>query len=358
MGIHCQINLFKPSDGAYLTGSTVSGIIKYGVDQETIFDKITVSLKGSGNLILHDKRRRSNNQNYTTHRRTEDYVDIDNVIVNEKQIPHDIGMYETRFDFKLPDNIPSSLDYYHRDVKYRVKCKIVYYIRIKFERPGFLQFANRFRKELTVISRIKPTLLNEPIMYGQQKKLFQLFSRKNSTVNIKASVETPVIRPGGKINLDYEVANGTNLTVKGVEIKLVELYTFTTVGGRKIKIMSDIDGTDMKTSSIKSDEKQNLNIVIVVPSDADKTTFGHSNIVSRDYFVKLTTEMPFPHIDAILEIPMEIGDVIQEVQVQPCPCDDFEIGETPPDYDNPPPSYWEAMGEDDGTKDDEFREKS
>ncbi|XP_013185253.2 uncharacterized protein LOC106130867 [Amyelois transitella] len=346
MGIHCQINLFKPPDGAFSTGSTVSGVIKYGVDEVTVFDKIVVSLKGQGVLIVHDEHRRRDKR-HETFRHTETYVDIDNITNNEKKSSHEIGMYETRFDFKLPDNIPSSLHYYGRNTRYRIKCNIIYYIRIKFERPGFLQFAKRFKKELTVVSAIKPTLLTEPVIYGEQKKLFQLFSKRNNVVKIKATIRNSVISPGGQIDLEYEVSNDTNLTINGVETKLVEIYTFKTYGGREIKMINDIDSTDSKTGSIKSDEKQNFDLLMNVPSD--KTSLGFSNIVARNYFVRITTELPFPHINAVLEIPVEISDVIQENHD---PLQGTEIGQGPPDYNDPPPSYWVVMGEE--SKDDEF----
>ncbi|XP_053620962.1 uncharacterized protein LOC128681231 [Plodia interpunctella] len=350
MGVYCKINLFKPSDGAYLPGSNVSGIIQYGVDEATVFDKITVSLKGHGLLVIRESR--SDDKGDDTYTNKEVYVDVDNVVENGKKIPHDIGMYEARFDFKLPENIPPSLNYSNGNVSYKIKCDIIYYVRIKFEMSGFLQFAKRFKKELTVLSKIKPTLATEPIIYGEQKSLFKPFTLKKNVVNLKANIKNSVIPIGGNIDVEYEVTNDTSIIIKGVEIKLVENHTFK--GGKTVNMYKDVDSTDTKTGSIKSDERENYDNVINVPSDV--TSLGFSAIVSRNYLVRITVELPFPHTNLVLDIPVEIGDLVDEIEVGKEAIQDEVVVDDALDYDNPPPSYWEVMGE--MTKVDYISDKS
>ncbi|KAL0881177.1 hypothetical protein ABMA27_002289 [Loxostege sticticalis] len=342
MGVHCEINLFKPQDGAFTPGSTVSGIIKYAVDEETVFNKITLSLKGNGLLILSDERRRRRDNRIHTYRNSEKYVDIENVLHHsDKSVPVPIGAYEFPFNFTLPQCIPPSLKYYTRNVSYVIRCNIKYYISIKFERPGLFKFAKKMKKEITVVSGIKPRLPMEPTIYGEQKKLFQLFTRKPSIVNIKANIESCVIAPGRTVQLNYEVFNQTNLNLKGVETKLVEIYTFTTRGQRKIKMSQDVKDTDSKTGAITSGDSSNMDLSINLPSDIG--SLEYSNLVSRDYFVHITAEIPFPHINATLKVPLQIGDM-----------NDPNLE----NVDDPPPSYWEVMAEDmkqdgDGEGDDD-----
>lgn len=345
MGIHCEINLFKTSDGVYKPGSIVSGIIKYAVDEDTIFEKITVSLKGKGHVMIQDLRRTRRDKSPNTYRSDEDYVDMDNVVLNnDKGVPLSIGLYETGFNFKLPYEIPSSLMYHNRNASYRVRCQIFYYVRIKFERAGFMNFDKKFKKELTVISRIKPKLPKEPLIYGEQSKLFQLFKSKNSIVNIKANIGNSVIRPGGKVEIDYELFNDTNLVLSGVETKVIEVYTFKS----KAEMTSDVENTESKTGPVKSDEKQIERVSIQVPSD--KSTLQFARIASRDYFVCITADLPFPHRNVVLKIPLEIGEEIQMTESEQNEPND------------PPPSYWEVMGEEKKEKrdffDDEEGEKS
>jgi hypothetical protein len=339
MGVHCEINLFKPSDGAFVPGSRVNGVIKYAVDQETVFSKISVSLNGSGWFAITDHQNHQQ-KNSRTFRNSENYVNVENFILNaDKAPPLPVGLYEHTFNFLLPQSIPGSLDYFRRTARYRVRCVIQYYIKIKFEKPGFFEFDKKFKKEITVVPAIKPRLPMEPTIYGEQKKLFQLFSRKPKIVNIKANVESCVLCPGGKVNFNYEILNDTSLNLKGVETKLVETYTFTTKGEREVKQSRDIENTDTKTGSINSGSSQSMDVSIDIPSDLG--SLEHSNLVSRDYFVHITVEIPFPHINAVLEIPLQVGDKNES---------------TSETSDDPPPSYWEVMSEDkkkDGQEDDD-----
>lgn len=336
MGITCEISLVRPENGSFTSGSTVSGAIRYILNKDEILDKITISLKGNGVLRM-KTRNRSNNKKY---KNKEEYVDIDHVIhSNEKNAPLSRGLYETQFSFTLPLNIPSSMKYVNDTLKYRVDCKILYYIRIKFERPGFLQFDKRFKKNITVVSRVTPKLPMVPTNYGNQNTfttLSQLFSSKKSVIEIKANIQNSVLQPGGKININYEVLNNTTFVIKGVEIQLQEIYRFTSKKGRQAFFKEYIPFTDTKTSSIKSGHVQKMDITIDVP--VDRISFDHSKMISRQYFVAIQAILPIPHSDPVLKIPVQI---------------DVDTGMTAATTNESPPSYWEAVAEEPKGKSDE-----
>lgn len=322
------MNLLKPADEYFRPGSTVSGTVRYTLDKDDVFEKIIVSMKGIGRLRM----RTRNRQNNPTYRNDEDYVDIDYVIyTNEKKAPLPRGSYETKFSFTLPPNIPSSLKYHKTIPKYVIKCKILYYIRIKFEKPDLLQFDTRFKKNISVVSEIIPRLPTVPTICGEQKALMtlsQLFSNKKSVIEIKANIENSVLQPGGKIEINYEVSNDTNIVIKGVESKLKEVYTFTSKRGHKAHAKEDIPCTDTKTCSIKCGDKQTMDITINVP--VDKKSLEHSKLVSRQYFVVIQAILPLPHRNTVLKIPIQIDDNM----------DMFAAS-----VNDAPPSYWEAVGE-------------
>lgn len=329
MGIFCQINLNKPPDGAFYSGEVVSGIIKYALDEPMEIEKITISLKGMGHLRLTERTNQKNRRH--TYGSDEVYVDIDEIIQEGKfkVLP---GSYDLKFSFRLPQNLPPTFEFYKHIPRYGVNCKIKYYVRIKFDRPGWFAFAKHFRKEITVASTITPKLSTEPVMFGERSKLLQLFSSKPSTVIMKANIVNSVITNGGKIEIQSEIQNATtNTTIKSVEIKLLEVYTFKATGHPEVKAYEDIPNCDSKTGSIKSGATQDMPIDIIVPSD--KVSLENSKIVSRDYIVRIIAEMPMPHRNVVLEIPVQIGENVQREEI----CD-------------PPPSYWEAMGE--ANKDD------
>ena len=323
MGIFCQINLNKPPDGAFYSGELVSGMIKYALDVPMEMEKITISLKGTGILRITERTSQKNrNRTYAT---SEVYVDTDEVIQEGKYtiLPNS---YEVKFNFRLPQNIPPTFDYHKYVSSYNVYCKIKYYVRIKFDRPGWFAFSKHFRKEITVASTITPKLSMEPVIYGERSKLLQLFSSKVSTVIMKADILNSIIKNGGKIEIESEIQNDTTVNIKNVEVKLLEMHTFKVKGLRDVKAWVDVPNCETKTGSVKSGATLHMPVDIIVPSDI--VSLDNSNIVSRDYVVRITAALPMPHRNVVLDIPVQIGDSVQREEF----CD-------------PPPTYWEAMGE-------------
>lgn len=107
--------------------------------------------------------------------------------------------------------------------------------------------------------------------------------------------------------------NDTDVTIKEVETKLVEKYIFTSHGGQRVKLRSDIgiDITDSKIDNINCFSTKNFDIEIPLPSEL--TSFDHSEMVSRNYFVVITVVLPIPHRNVVLKIPVQIGVEGQEV---------------------------------------------
>lgn len=327
MGIFSEITMAKPSDGTFHSGELVSGLIKYAVDEPTSLEKITISLKGIGYIQAVERSRQKNRQD-RYYNNSEVYLDIDEVIQSEK-IVLPVGSYEKEFAFRLPQNIPSTFKFHYRDYNVQIKSRIKYYVRIKFVKTGMFSFAKHFRKEIPVVSSITPRLSTEPILIGEQKKLTQPFSCRKSIVHIKANVIDSIIPIGGTVRFQYEVINDTNININSVISRLVEIHTFAL--SRSVITYEDIEGTDAKTGTLKPGESKSFDIQFAVPSYL--VSLEHSKIISRRYQVVVTARMPLPHRDVNLIIPIQIGDaVVRE------------------DITDPPPSYWEAMGE--VTKDD------
>ncbi|KAM3963603.1 uncharacterized protein ACR2FA_002123 [Aphomia sociella] len=302
MGIFCEINVARHDD-EYLPGDMVTGFINYAVDEKRVFDKITVSLKGIGRLRIISKLRKD----YPEYHNKETYVDIDDVILeNEEELS--TGEYKAKFSFKLPESIPPSFKYYNNKGDYIIKCKFIYYIRIKFESPGLLQFPKRFKKEIAVGTQFTPSLPTQPVIYGKEKKIVKIFSGNNK-VYIKVNIENSVINTGKVVRFSYELINDTKLELKGVKVKLVEVHAFKAKAG------------------IKGGETQNMNFQIIVPFD--KKTMQHSKIATRGYIVKIKVFLPLFRQNFVLDIPVEIGNNTE------AKAEDFDA----------PPSYWEVMGE-------------
>ncbi|XP_059055593.1 uncharacterized protein LOC131849523 [Achroia grisella] len=328
MGVICEINVFKSDNEEFRPGDEVSGLIRYAVDDTTVFHKITVSLKGHGRLRIVNTERKHNRE-YTN---KEEYVDIDNVIVGNENLllvskGNGTKEYETKFSFKLPEDIPPSYVYCSNKGGYYIKCKILYYIRIKFKKCGVLPLPKRFKKEITVGTAFKPTLPKSPVIYGEQRKIVKLFP-SNNTISIKADIENSVIKCGEIVTFGYEILNNTHVELKGVKVKLVEVHSFKAKGLHRVKKVTNIEESTSRTPAIQRGGTQKLDFAIVVP--VDRKTMQHSSIASIDYFIRIKVLLPMFRQNFTLDIPIEVGDEMLDEAV----C-----------LDAPPPSYWEVMGE-------------
>ncbi|XP_072938817.1 uncharacterized protein [Epargyreus clarus] len=346
MGIHCEIYLHKPPNGAFVgvRGNVVSGVIRYVVNVPTTITEITASIKGEGIMKVEYLLRRDDQKQPETEIRTETYIDV-NTISQSGLTVLQVGAYDLPFRVIIPHDIPPTSKYVKYGNIHNVTCKISYHVRIRFSRPGLMTFAKQFTKEIIIIAALVPRLPTSPAIYNGHKKLTQLFSSKQSHINIKANVPNSVLRCGDKIELNYEVINDTNVVIKSVEVKVVEVYTFNPLSGREVVITENVPGTETKTVAIQKGGTQEMSVEITMP--ADRESLDHSKIVSREYFVLLIVNLPMPHRNYVQKIPIQIGNNIHDSVVQ---FDNHLISQ--------PPSYWDAMHEDWGdTKDYQHKTK-
>lgn len=333
MAISCEINLFRPPNAPFKPGETIVGAIKYAIDKPMKFDVIIVSLKGSGNLTIEVYRTRGWTDRYTANA---DYVNVSNMVTGaNNEVP--AGCYITKFKFALPENIPTNLYYQYDGFANELKCKIEYYIEIKFSRPGLFTFSKVFKKRINISPIIIPQLSMEPKLYKASTKLTRLFSRKNAVVEIKATITNSVVPTGGKIQVNLEIKNDTNVIIRCVEATLIEVYNFKASGYHRVSRSKKVDNVMARTDGIDSDTKKLCAVVIDVPSS--RNTLQHTNYVTREYFIRLTAKLPVLHSDLVLDIPVEIGVIlgnnISEHSAQ-CLADSLH-------YDNPPSEYWAEM---------------
>lgn len=348
MGIFCQMNLVKPSDGIYHPGQVVSGVIRYTLDEPMDVDRITTSLKGIGSILLTDNPGSRYERNYDT---KVAYIDID-TIVQDKRMELPVGTYEINFRYILPEQkLPSTMSFKGYFSSYKVKCSIKYYVRIKFERPGFLVFNKRFKTNIDIVSCVAPKLSIMPVIYGHTKKFVRLFSSKNSIVTIKATIQNSALPFCGRILVQYEVVNNSHIVVKSVMTKLVQKLTFKAKGHHRVTYEEDVAGTVSKTSPIKSGGSQVMCIDVNVSPQI--YTVENAFVVCRHYAIRIIAELPVPHSNALLDIPVQIGVEDENLQRNW-----LEWASEGVSYSDAPPSYWEAMGEakkaDDDATDDEL----
>ncbi|XP_038217833.1 uncharacterized protein LOC119836530 [Zerene cesonia] len=325
MGVSCVISLKAPPGGVFLAGSVVTGEITYSVNENTVIKRITMSLKGIGTVrvVMSSYKRQ-----HTTFNK-ERYVD-NNEIILDKGDQHgttlNAGSYNAPFKFVIPEKVPPSTRASRREGNYRLKYKIAYFVSMKFERPGFMAFPKRFRKEIQVKSDITPTLPREPLTYGEQKKLFHPFSSTDSIVHIKSTILDSVVKAGDILHFEYEVSNKSHLAILAMQTKIVEMIT-PKKRRKHITFKHDMPGTDAKQRRIEVGETPQLFVDIKIPADA--LTIDTCELATRKYGICITAILPLPHLNLQLLIPIEVlmkrDTVIRE--------------------NDAPPSYWDVMRE-------------
>ncbi|CAH0406804.1 unnamed protein product [Chilo suppressalis] len=337
MGVSCDICVNEPLKGSFDSGDSISGVLKYNLDENVKFNQMVVSLKGVGRLTLTKNEgigKKAKKKNYYN---KEDYVNIVNTVEsNEKGKQIDATHYEKEFFFRLPEKIPPSLNYVRGHRKYKVNCNIVYYVSVEFKFCDGINKNKRFSKILKMISKIQPRLLMTPSVYIESKKLFKLIKSHESIITIRASIQNSIVEPGDKVNIFYEVSNDSNITVKAIETKLTMIYIFNVPNMCGMMFKGDVKNTQGKTGPIKSGNILRSTVEIDLPPDVYSLDF--CKFVSRDYSVVITAVLPLPHSKLSLEIPIQVGNKLTNGTAT------TEISEDNVEKSFKPPRFTKRMG--------------
>lgn len=325
MGVICQIFLQRPPDGIYKPGSLVTGTVKYIIDKETIFKGIVVSLIGEGKCSWSESRTDGKtDDNYCGTEGIFSIMKLCNMKLENTTLSP--GQYSSPFKFLLPKGIPPSYEDSYSNITYNIISKL--------ERPGLFKLTKTFKAEIPVVCTVTPTLPKEPITYGLQKSVYQFFSgKRRGVINIKATIKQSLIAAGENAVIAFTIENKSKIKTLGILICLVETLTYTANSGEKKFITMAVKDCKKQFNLIGAGE---VKIQTRLPIAMTCKTIQNSKVVSRDYKLNITLRLPMPHIDAHLEIPIEIGDEETEIEV---------AHDTT--SDDSPPTYWEVMAEDD-----------
>jgi hypothetical protein len=353
MGISVEILVNQPAEGYFVSGSTVSGVILYDLDKVYRFRRIVVSCKGIGRLSVQENA--AGQRKTRTYKHGEDYFNLESVVQQNENIETNPGPYQTQFNFLLPFNIPPSLKYSKRIDSHKVKCVIKYYLRIKFEMPSMFQFDKRFRKEINLVSKLfVPRLSMSPTVYRETKQLSHLFSHKSNVINIKLVVHCSIVKPGEKVCINFDIENETDIDITCVTTKLVETYSFSFPSHSNVNMSDKINLTNVVSPKIMSGETKTMLIECNVPEYL--YTFDSSNIVNRNYFVRVKLILPMPYFNIPLLLPIQIGTAPGWYSQPTASCQSVPLsyqlsipstsqrsGAHVNAFEDPPPTYWEAM---------------
>lgn len=302
MGLESQILLTKTKEGVFRSGQLVTGILRYSIDKPMKFEFITISLKGKGKCWWSESRSASSDSSsYTSYSGKEDYVSLHSKVLHRTEIAIKTGVYEVPFEFQLPKELPSS---YNDAI-----CKIKYKIIAIFSKAGFLGGTKRIDTDLQVYGNVKPCT-PQPMIYGLTKNPFTM----KKPVHLKVEIEKTLLIPGDDIKLNCTVTNETKIAITCIQTKLVAEIVYTSDNKHKHMKKKTIEKTTKESVAIKGNCV--TEIICTVPTFANLYTIQHSKILTKEYKVIVTLKFPFPHRDAVMEIPVVIGEPeVLEVEI-------------------------------------------
>ncbi|XP_022814871.1 uncharacterized protein LOC111348478 [Spodoptera litura] len=286
MGVKCQILLDRTEDGVFKAGELVTGTLKYFIDKPTQYKIISMCFLGKGECEWTET---DSNKNTVYYRNEENYLNLTvNILSNREDFIS--GGFEYPIRFLLPIDIPPS---FNDDT-----CTIEYKITVSFMKANSM-LKKEFVVEIPVTSYVNPCSL-EPMIFALKKTLS---FRINNKINVKGEIIKTCITPGDNIHMIVTVNNGSNLVVF-IKTELIKRLTYISSCNNK----EHNEEVIKNTSTIASVAANGVaNLVCVVPTYHNLCSIQHTKVMTGEYKIRLTVKVPFPHINAVLDIPVAIG---------------------------------------------------
>lgn len=328
MGVSCKIVVNTPREGVHRAGQPVAGVVKYAIDEPTVYTDVIISLVGEGRCSWteNDVTASEDGPKTTTYTGTENYVKrrlymLDKLPGEEITLP--FGAYEYPFEFILPRNIPPSFE--------DSICKISYKVEVKFAKPGFFSINRNFYIEIPVYGHVEHVSPSTPIVFGVDKTLFKPFSNKEQTVRLKAEIDRACLTPGQNANLSFIMTNDTDTEGISVMSELVSTTTYTADCGRQKTYTHSIKETMRGTVCVSIHSVTKL--FTVVPILPHLYSIQHSSVLKKSFKLLVTVRLPMPHINASVSVPVVIGER-EGAQLCIEPLESEELADQPPSYED------------------------
>ncbi|KAL0831583.1 hypothetical protein ABMA28_002368 [Loxostege sticticalis] len=316
MTIECDIWLNGGnSDGFYVKGQTVSGVAEFKISKEQRFNKIIISLKGTGKLRIQQKIKIHQQVRENSYFKYELFENIEEIVqLSTKGTTYAPGVYTLPFNFVVPKDIPPSFAYNEKKRGRRIKCRIKHRIKITFCQFGVItNSTKKFKKEIYIAASVRPRVTTLPLIYGAQKQIIQLFNFQKKLIYIKVKIESSILKPGDTIKFSYEVTNDSNVNIITVRVRLMEVYTFKAQGKGKTKVAVKTSDLVLRSQRIRRRTSYREALELKLPKTASSVDFA--KIVMRDYYVWITVVLPCPRRNIVLKIPVLVDVTLDETIV-------------------------------------------
>ncbi|CAH0702214.1 unnamed protein product [Spodoptera exigua] len=318
MGVTCQILIDRTEHGVFKAGGSVTGSLKYFIDKPTQFRRISMCFLGKGECQWSSDS--DSDDDGTDYSNCEEYLNqIFNVYLGTNKKDLLSGAFEYPFQFLLPIDIPPS---FKDDI-----CTIKYKITVTFVKANFLKTKKNFDVEIPVTSYVNPCSL-EPMVISLKKDLSSF--KTSNKIEIKGEISKTCVAPGENFQMTLTVNNDTKLEIF-VKSELVNRVIYISSCNHKKVRENTVEDTCTITSVAANGV---ANLLCVVPTYTNLSSIQHTKVMIREYKVKITAKLPFPHINAVLEVPVVVGSRKHEFLVPAAIYSQYQ--EEPPSYSSIP----------------------
>lgn len=200
----------------YFPGQTVSGTFTFRVTETFTVNSVVMKCKGKTHVEWTDEDSKGHDKEIDVDEMH--LEDIQYLIGSEydKNFKQDlyVGEHRHEFSFKLPENLPTSYENKHAQVRY--------YLKAKFYRPEWTKTDYEFKEYFTVIGLID--------LNGERRALQPVNSTDTDTVGCCCCAEGPIVSefklertcfvPGEFINIRALIDNKTSKKMSGSKVEL------------------------------------------------------------------------------------------------------------------------------------------
>ncbi|KAJ8730547.1 hypothetical protein PYW08_001960 [Mythimna loreyi] len=347
MGVTCDIMIETPEKRKHVTGKPIKGLVKFHLDKDTVYRKISLSLveKGYCQWDESEQHYRSRHSKQAYQRRKvgnrfvfegheTKIVKTIHLLKNNADVNTTLtaGSHEHSFEMLIPENIPPSLDIEFGEIKY--------YLILKFKKPKIFSRNKKFKTKITIFPSIDSSVTDKPLCFALDKTLIKLFSAHKHEIHLKAVLEKGYLNPSSERQISFIVTNTSNVAVS-VKTELISktkykddfaIKKFTADDPKTVREV--IYSCTVGVPIIPNDNVSSM--FVMIPVAPQLCTVRHSKIITREYKLRVTMKVPLPHINSSIEVPVFVGERLTENL-------DTTKASAPKEE---PPAYWECMFED------------
>ena len=216
IGAKIVVQLSSPS---YYAGSSMEGRIYLGVDKEQVdCAQLRIKLHGEEHVEIRQSRRdfdgRPANHRY---RETSVFFNYDESIASFSEGFVRRGRYEFPFSFRIPPNLPSTLEI----SMLRSKCVLRYSLEVRLDRPGWTHFDVVHRIPVHIVG-VVPLPPIRPLYYGPLTHSLRSCFTNPGDIMLAGMIDKDFVTPGDEIKAFFVIRNCSTKEITSLSISLVE----------------------------------------------------------------------------------------------------------------------------------------